>query len=111
MQEVIASIPLFDDFDAAEIAGLARYMACYRAPSCTEIIREGEVGDFMFLILNGSVEIAKRDAHGQPQAISTAGPGKTLGEMSLIDGEPRFASCMALTPLEFAVLDPTACRG
>lgn len=84
-------------------------MACYRAPSGTEIIRDGEMGDFMFLILDGSVEITKQDAHGQLQAISTAGPGKTLGEMSLIDGEPRFASCMALTAIEFAVLDRTAC--
>jgi len=40
-----------------------------------------------------------------PQIMGTAGPGKTLGEMSLIDGEPRFASCIALDKVEVAVLD------
>lgn len=105
MHEIIESIQLFEDFEAAEIAGLARYMRCYRAPQGSEIIREGETGDFMLLILDGNVEITKRDVRGQPQVISSVGPGKTLGEMSLIDGEPRFASCVTLTPLEFAVLD------
>lgn len=105
MHEIIESIHLFEDFDAAEIAGLARYMRCYRASQGSEIIREGETGDFMLLILDGNVEITKRDVRGQPQVISSVGPGKTLGEMSLIDGEPRFASCVTLTPLEFAVLD------
>ena len=80
-------------------------MQCFRAPPGSEIIREGEAGDFMLLVLDGSVEITKQDVRGQPQVISTVGPGKTLGEMSLIDGEPRFASCVTLTVLEFAVLD------
>ena len=31
--------------------------------------------------------------------------GKTLGEMSMIDGEPRFATCIAAEPTVFAVLD------
>jgi CRP-like cAMP-binding protein len=40
--------------------------------------------------------------------MGVAGPGKTLGEMSLIDGEPRFASCVTLEPTLFAVLDRAA---
>ncbi|TBR15345.1 cyclic nucleotide-binding domain-containing protein [Rugosibacter aromaticivorans] len=105
IHEIIASIQMFDDFNGAEIAEFARYLHCYHAPQGSEIIREGEAGDFMLLILEGNVEIVKKDVRGQPQVISIADPGKTLGEMSLIDGEPRFASCMSLTPLDFAVLD------
>jgi CRP-like cAMP-binding protein len=36
--------------------------------------------------------------------MTSAGPGMTLGEMSMIDGEPRFATCMASQPTSFAVL-------
>jgi CRP-like cAMP-binding protein len=36
--------------------------------------------------------------------MTTVGPGATLGEMSMIDGEARFATCMALEPTTFAVL-------
>jgi CRP-like cAMP-binding protein len=103
--EIIEVIKLFEDFEADELAGLARYMRCYRAPLGTEIIREGDDGDFMLLLLDGRVEIVKKDVRGLPQIMGAAGPGKTLGEMSLIDGEPRFASCVALDTVEFAVLD------
>jgi CRP-like cAMP-binding protein len=96
---------LFEDFEPDELEGLARYMRSYRAPVGTEIIHEGDSGDFMLLVLDGTVEIVKKDVRGSAQIMATAGPGKTLGEMSLIDGEPRFASCVALSTVEVAVLD------
>lgn len=105
IREIIEAIQLFEDFESAELEGLARYMRCYRAPLGTEIIREGDQGDFMVLLLDGGVEIVKRDVRGMAQIMGTAGPGKILGEMSLIDGEPRFASCVALDTVEIAVLD------
>ena len=108
IREIIETIHLFEDFDADEIEGLARYMRCYRAPLGTEIIHEGDDGDFMLLLLDGNVEIVKKDVRGLPQIMARAGPGKTLGEMSLIDGAPRFASCIALDAIEFAVLDREA---
>lgn len=106
--EIIEHIRLFEDFEHAEIEILARYLRCYRADTGAEIIREGTPGDFMLLIIEGSVEILKLDPRGLPQRLAVAGPGKTLGEMSLIDGEPRFASCATLEPTIFAVLDRDA---
>jgi CRP-like cAMP-binding protein len=103
--EIIEHIHLFEDFEREEIDTLARYMRCYRADNGAEIIHEGEPGDFMMLVIDGSVEILKIDPRGLPQRMATAGPGKTLGEMSLIDGEPRFASCVTLESTLFAVLD------
>ena len=105
ISEIIEAIKLFEDFEADELEKLAGYMRCYRAPLGTEIIREEDDGDFMLLLLDGSVEIVKKDVRGLPQIMANAGPGKTLGEMSLIDGAPRFASCIALDTVEFAVLD------
>ena len=105
IREIIDTIHLFEDFDQTELECFAGYMRCFRAPLGTEIIAEGQPGDFMMLMLDGGVEIVKKDARGVAQRIATAGPGKTLGEMSLIDGEPRFASCIALGDIEFAVLD------
>lgn len=106
--EIIEHIHLFEDFEHAEIDTLARYLRCYRADTGTEIIHEGEAGDFMLLLIEGSVEILKLDPRGLPQRLAVANPGKTLGEMSLIDGEPRFASCVTLEPTLFAVLDREA---
>ena len=105
MREILDHIKLFEDFEGTDLETMARYMSCYLAPSGTEIIREGALGDFMLLIIEGSVEIVKLDSSGLPTRIGMAGPGKTLGEMSLIDGEPRFASCVAVVDTLFAVLD------
>lgn len=105
IREIIETIQLFEDFEPGELEALAGFMRCYRAPLGTEVIREGEDGDFMLLLLDGNVEIVKKDVRGLPQIMARAGPGKTLGEMSLIDGAPRFASCIALDTIEFAVVD------
>ena len=105
MRETMERIRLFNDLDDAEVELIAGHMVCYRAPAATEIIEEGAPGDSMLLILEGALEITKRDRNGMPTRIGTAGPGKTLGEMSLIDGKPRFASCVTVTDALFAVLD------
>ena len=103
--QILDHIKLFEDFEREEIIALAGYMVSYRAPAGTEIIREGDSGDFMLLVLEGTLEVVKKNSRGLPAPIATVGPGKTLGEMSVIDGEPRFASCVALTDVQFAVLD------
>lgn len=105
IHEIIEAIRLFDDFEMQEIEILTRYMRSYRALPGTEIIHEGDDGDFMLLLLDGHAEVVKQDARGLPQILATVGPGKTLGEMSLIDGKLRFSSCVALESLQFAVLD------
>jgi CRP-like cAMP-binding protein len=103
--EIIEHIRLFEDFERGEVEALAARMQCYRAPAGAPIIREGDSGDFMLILLDGQCEIVRNDPTGVPQRIGLAGPGKTLGEMSMIDGEPRFASCIALEDTCFAVLD------
>ena len=103
--QVIEHIRLFEDFDRGEIEMLAAHLRCYRAPAGAVVIREGDSGDFMVILLDGQCEIVRNDPTGVPRRISLAGPGKTLGEMSMIDGEPRFASCVALEDTLFAVLD------
>lgn len=106
--DIIRRIRLFDDFERPDIEKLARYVRCYRADAGAAIIREGDEGDFMVLLIEGSAEILKTDPQGLPRRMAVDGPGKTLGEMSLIDGELRFASCVTLEPTLFAVLDRAA---
>ncbi|MCX7896951.1 MAG: cyclic nucleotide-binding domain-containing protein [Rhodocyclaceae bacterium] len=98
-------IRLFGDFTPEEVTLLSHYLVCYRVPRGTEVVREGEVGDFMLLLIEGEMEIVKRAPNGLLERLAVVGPGKTLGEMSLIDGEPRFATCIALSDCVVAVLD------
>jgi len=94
----------FAEFSREDISILSGYMDVYRAQPGEIIIREGGGGDFMLLLIEGHVDILKKSTHRGQQHMTTAGPGMTLGEMSMIDGEPRFASCIATDAATFAVL-------
>jgi len=102
---LIPKCALLENFSTAEVRLLAHFMEMYRAKPGIEIIREGEGGDFMLMILEGKVDVLKRDRQNTPQLIATVDAGKTLGEMSMIDGEARFATCVAIEPALVAVLD------
>jgi CRP-like cAMP-binding protein len=102
--DLVGRSQFFAEFSREDIAVLADYMDVYRAKPGEIIIREGDNGDFMLLIVEGDVDILKRGARGEQQHMTSVGPGMTLGEMSMIDGEPRFATCLATRPTVFAVL-------
>ena len=101
---LIPKCPLLENFSPEEVRLLAHFMDIYRAEPAIEIIREGEGGDFMLMIVEGKVEVQKRDRWNTPQLIAAVEAGQTLGEMSMIDGEPRFATCVATEPALIAVL-------
>ena len=102
--EMIGHSKFFSDFTREEIERLAVFMQIYRAEVGQTIIQEGDVDDNLLLIVEGRVEIAKTDSHGDRRPMTVVGPGATLGEMSMIDGEPRFATCIAVEETTFAVL-------
>ena len=95
----------FTDFSSRDINTLARYMDVYRAQGGDIVIREDDAGDFLLLVIEGAMDILKKDERGEPRHVTSVGPGMTLGEMSMIDGEPRFATCVATVPTVFAVLN------
>jgi CRP-like cAMP-binding protein len=102
--ELVGQSPFFAEFKREDIDGLSRYMRVYRAQAGQEILREGDQGDFMLLIVSGGVDIFKQGTGGARQLMTSVGPGMTLGEMSMVDGEPRFATCVATDAVLFAVL-------
>jgi CRP/FNR family cyclic AMP-dependent transcriptional regulator len=105
MLMLIPKCTLLENFSPAEVQLLAHFMAVYRAAPGAEIIREGDGGDFMLMVLEGTVEVHKRDRWNTPQLLASVDAGRTLGEMSMIDGEARFATCIAAAPTLIAVLD------
>ena len=63
------------------------------------------IGLFMVLVLGGEITVEKLQAsRNAPVTLSVLGPGSLIGEMSLVDGEARSASCTASTHVTCAVL-------
>jgi CRP/FNR family transcriptional regulator, cyclic AMP receptor protein len=104
IEKVLRDSSLLAQFDAQDLPRFAGFLQIYRVSSGIPFIVEGDPGDFMVLVLEGFVEVFKKGAEGERSLVGVAAPGKTLGEMSLIDGEPRFATCIAATPVTFAAL-------
>src|SRR4026208_993468 len=96
IHSLIPKCPLLENFSPGEVRLLAHFMEGYRAQPGVERIREGEGGDLMMLVIEGRVDVAKRDRWNTPQLIAQVEPGRTLGEMSTIDGAPRLASQAAV---------------
>jgi CRP/FNR family transcriptional regulator, cyclic AMP receptor protein len=101
---LITFSPLFENFNIAEVNALSQFMQVYRAAPGVEIIRERETGDFMVFLIEGSIEVFKQDRWDAPRLIALIAPGQSFGEMSMIDGEPRFASCVSAEACMIAVL-------
>lgn len=104
IQEILKTQSIFEGFSAQESALLCDYMECYGAPSRSAVLREGDRGDFLIVILTGRINVVKSYAPGDDKVIAQVGPGDFLGEMALFDDRPRFASCLTTEPTDFAVL-------
>jgi len=101
---LMAQTPLFSGLDIHETRKLGGFMYVYEAPPGVTIINEGEAGDFMMLLMQGMVDVLRRNRYNYPSRIAVAHSGHSLGEMSMFDGEPRFASCVTLENSRIAVL-------
>lgn len=102
--ELVDRITLFQELSRGEISRLCAKMECFCAGRGEIIARENDEGDFLCIVLTGEVSVLKQDAAGQQKLLSVIGPGAAFGEMSIIDGKPRFATCVARIPTDFAVL-------
>ena len=83
------------EFSGKQIDLLAAYMDAYVAPRGTIILREGGYGAHLILLVKGQVAVIKDDNRRNPKVITTLGPGKTFGEMSLLDGGTHSATVAA----------------
>ena len=97
------------ELSAADARGIVSYMRPTRMPAGSVVIRAGESShsDFMALILDGEVTVeneVESSGKGNSMVVSVLGPGSLIGDMGIIDGAPRSATCIASTDLALAVL-------
>ena len=91
----------------AEAKVVVHYMRPQFIPEGTMFIREGDTEDtgFMVLVLDGEVTVENIVvSRVSPITVTVLGPGSMHGELGLIDGLPRSASCTASSELRCAIL-------
>jgi len=112
--DLLQTSQLLQDFTPAEADILGASMLLVRAEPGQVMIREGEAGDWMMLILKGTVDVTKRlerpadaqeaeDAEAAVSRVAVVRGGAAIGDMSMLDSEPRYATCTAIEAVEAGV--------
>ncbi|HKB52809.1 MAG TPA: cyclic nucleotide-binding domain-containing protein [Ramlibacter sp.] len=111
-RELMVESALLRDFTPAEAELLGSCMLRIGARPGQLLIAEGEGSDWLMVLLRGTVDIGKRKVGaesdsrepGDTTRLAVFREGAVIGEMSMLDGEPRYASCWALSEVEAGVL-------
>ena len=102
LDHVLAGLPAY----AAD--AIRQTMQHRDIPAGTAIMAEGDRTDSLYLIESGSVTVFRAfGTDGAERVITNLGQGATLGEMALLDGQPRSASARAATDCRLYEVDPS----
>lgn len=93
---------LFTEVPDKTVKKIALLPSAQEIPAGTDIIREGDKGDSMFIILSGNVDILKTS---KLIKVASVGPGTFIGEGALVSGAPRNATCRTTTSCRVAFFD------
>lgn len=92
--DALARVPLFADLGRRHLNQLADAAQIVSYRQGTTVIREGDPGATLFVIVDGTADVSRGG-----RTLATLSPGEFFGEVSLLDGGPRTASIVAQTPL------------
>jgi CRP/FNR family transcriptional regulator, cyclic AMP receptor protein len=97
---VLRSLELFRSIPQPDLAKIASILKEREVVAGGDVIREGEMGTSLFVIVEGRVRV-----HLQGKQIAVLGSGSYFGELAALDPEPRSASVTALTDTLLLELD------
>jgi CRP/FNR family cyclic AMP-dependent transcriptional regulator len=88
----LRSITLFKDLDKNELEIVHKRVFEQSVKKDSILFMEGTRGEFLYIIISGRVEIIKKTKDNEEMILATMGANEIIGEMSLIDSEPRTAT-------------------
>ena len=96
-RELLRKVPFFQDTPEEEFERVAKKLRPRTAPAGEAIIRQGESGDSLYLVVRGVIRVSRTE-DGERRSLATLMAGDFFGEMALLHGEARTATCRAVTP-------------
>lgn len=97
---VLSSSPLFDMLSNQELEYVAELARPRKFAAGQTVFEEGELGDSLYVIVSGEIEVLRRDGDGAQKLLTTLAAPQFFGEMSLIDKEYRSATVRARSDAE-----------
>lgn len=90
--------------DQDAVRRMENFFEFAQVPPNRDLIRQDEYGNFMIVLLSGTIAVDRLQPWGEQLRLAETRPGDILGEMSLLDSGIRFSACTTLTDCEVAVL-------
>jgi signal transduction histidine kinase/predicted CoA-binding protein len=103
MFNFLKKVPLFTDLSDDDLDRLCANVSEEQISAGEILITEGEIGDKAYVIKSGEIEILKKSG-GRSVLLAVRHAGEVIGEMSLLDQTPRFASGVAKTECDLLVI-------
>jgi signal transduction histidine kinase len=100
-----STLSFMDRLTERDRHALASRASQVRFAAGSSIFCEGDVGDALYIVLNGQVAVIKEAGHGPDMLLAYQGPGEVLGEMSLVGHQPRSASVVAVEDTDLLRID------
>ena len=103
-EDVISQVPLFSDLSQRELQILAANCREREYPEGATLLRQGETGVGLFILISGNVRVTQQSGSGDTRDLGVFERGAVLGEMSLLDDLPRTATVIAIEPTRALVI-------
>lgn len=103
--DFIRGVSLFSGMSGLELNAVAAFVEPRRYPAGSVIFAQGDPGTEMYIVRSGLVASVAQDKDGDARRVYEFGPGRFFGEMSIIENEPRSATCQAVEDTELLVLE------
>lgn len=100
MLTFVRRMPIFAPLPPPAIEFIVANLIAMEVPAGEVVIREGDVGDRVFMIVDGEAEVTRGGAH-----VVDLTEGEHVGEVALLRDVPRTATVSAKTPLKLLALD------
>ena len=94
MAAFLRSVPVFQDLKGPNLDILYEFLEERRWNAGDVICTEAELGRTMYVIREGEVEVSRQSSKGNQVPIVPLGPGECFGEMTLVELQPRSATCV-----------------
>jgi CRP-like cAMP-binding protein len=95
ISSMLIDCDLFNHLSPAELRAAAHYFGISKIAQDEVIFDEGNVGSFMCIVHSGSIAVIKANLNEEMVEVVKLGHGRAFGEMAVLDGERRSATCKA----------------